>query len=68
MNEQITIQCPLCVSTDIEDISTYGSNGIFGPGAAGWKITDLRACNKCGIVFKPVVGNGLQDEDQCTHP
>lgn len=46
--------CPVCKSTDIEDISTYQSNGILGPGHSSWKTLDVRCCKDCGVVFKPV--------------
>ena len=57
--ESTKIHCPVCKSTDISDASTYKSNGILGPGCASWKTSDLRSCNQCGVVFKPVKGNGL---------
>lgn len=55
-----TIQCPLCKSKNISDESTYQSNGILGSGCARWKTSDLRSCNDCGIIFKPVKGNNLK--------
>jgi len=48
------LHCPVCGSTDIEDVSTYQGNGIFGPGAASWKTFDVRCCRDCGVLFKPV--------------
>ena len=52
-------KCPLCLSEDIEDISTYESNGIFGPGYTSWKLSDFRCCKNCGIVFKPTKNNKI---------
>jgi len=53
------IRCPLCKSKNISDDSKYKSNGILGPGSRSWKTSDTRSCDDCGIVFKPVKGNGL---------
>ena len=46
--------CPVCKSTEIKDMSPRKDNGIIGPGYASWKLVDLRACKKCGVVFTPV--------------
>jgi hypothetical protein len=46
--------CPVCGSIDIEDVSSYASNGIYGPGCASWKTFDCRCCRDCGVLFKPV--------------
>lgn len=35
------------------------SNGIIGHGCRSWKTSDSRSCNDCGVIFKPVKGNGL---------
>ena len=60
MKEEIkTIQSPLCKSKNISDESTYQSNGILGSGCASWKTSDLRSCNDCGIIFKPIKNNKL---------
>lgn len=48
------IRCPLCKSEDISDDSKYTSNHILGPGHRAWKISNVRSCNVCGIIFKPV--------------
>jgi hypothetical protein len=53
-------KCPNCQSLNIKDISTYKSNGIFGPGSASWKITDQRTCLDCGIIFMPTKGNTME--------
>lgn len=53
------IRCPVCKSEKIADISTYKSNGIYGPGSRSWKTSDMRSCEDCGVIFKPVKGNGL---------
>ena len=53
------ICCPVCRSKNISDDSMYESNGIIGHGSRSWKISDIRSCDDCGIVFKPVKGNGL---------
>ena len=55
----VIIRCPVCKSENIADISTYQSNGICGHGSRSWKTSDMRSCNDCGIIFKPVKGNGL---------
>lgn len=52
-------KCPVCLSEDIKDISTYESNGIIGHGKVSWKTSDLRACNNCGVVFMPTEGNTI---------
>ena len=52
-------KCPVCLSDDIKDISTYKSNGVIGSGSASWKTSDLRACNNCGVVFQPTKGNTI---------
>lgn len=48
------LKCPLCASENIKDESTYQSNGIYGPGRSSWKTFDVRCCQDCGILFKPV--------------
>jgi ribosomal protein L37AE/L43A len=53
-------KCPLCLSEDIKDISTYQSNGIFGHGCSSWKTSDLRACNNCGVIFQPTKENTIE--------
>lgn len=55
----VIIRCPVCKSENIADNSTYQNNGIIGPGCASWKTSDSRSCNDCGVIFKPVKGNGL---------
>ena len=68
----VIIRCPVCKSENIADISTYESNGIYGYGSKSWKTSDIygygsrswktsdmRSCNDCGVIFKPVKGNGL---------
>ena len=55
----VIIRCPVCKSENIADISTYESNGIYGHGSRSWKTSDMRSCNDCGVIFKPVKGNGL---------
>jgi hypothetical protein len=54
----VKIRCPVCKSDNIEDDSTYQNNGIFGHGCRSWKTSDKRSCNDCGVIFKPVRGNG----------
>lgn len=46
--------CPLCKSTNVEDASTYASNGVLGPGHSSWKTFDALCCNNCGIFFRAV--------------
>ena len=53
-NEKGIDICPLCKSDDISDDSMYNDNGIYGPGGKRWRTTNIRSCNKCGIVFKPI--------------
>lgn len=55
----VIIRCPVCKSENIADISTYQSNGIYGHGCRSWKTSDMRSCDDCGVIFKPVKGNGL---------
>ena len=55
----VIIRCPVCKSENIADNSTYQSNGIIGHGCRSWKTSDSRSCNDCGVIFKPVKGNGL---------
>ena len=55
----VIIRCPVCKSENIADISTHESNGIYGHGSRSWKTSDMRSCNDCGVIFKPVKGNGL---------
>lgn len=55
----VIIRCPVCKSENIVDISTYQSNGIYGHGSRSWKTSDMRSCDDCGVIFKPVKGNGL---------
>lgn len=55
----VIIRCPVCKSDNIADISTYQSNGIYGHGSRSWKTSDMRSCDDCGVIFKPVKGNGL---------
>jgi predicted Zn-ribbon and HTH transcriptional regulator len=55
----VIIRCPVCKSENIADISTYQSNGIYGHGSRSWKTSDMRSCKDCGVIFKPVKGNGL---------
>ena len=55
----VIIRCPVCKSEKITDISTYESNGIYGHGSRSWKTNDMRSCDDCGVIFKPVKGNGL---------
>ena len=55
----VIIRCPVCKSENIADISTYQSNGIYGHGSRSWKTSDMRSCEDCGVIFKPVKGNGL---------
>ena len=55
------IKCPLCKSNNISDNSTYSNNGICGPSYHSYKTSDSRCCNECGIIFKPVKGNGLDE-------
>jgi len=52
--EKEHLQCPVCKSEKIEDISSYQSNGIYGPGSASWKTFDARCCNECGVIFRPI--------------
>ena len=59
---KLEIKCPLCKSDNIWDSSTYDNNGIMGPGYSSWKTTNNRCCNDCGIMFIPVIGNGLKEE------
>ncbi len=53
------IKCPVCKSENISDNSPRTDNGIIGSGFTSWKILDIRCCDDCGIVFKPIKGNGL---------
>lgn len=55
----VIIRCPFCKSENIADNSTYENNGIIGHGCRSWKTSDSRSCNDCGVIFKPVKGNGL---------
>ena len=55
----VMCRCPACKSEKIDDISPRANNGIIGPGYSSWKLDDMRACQDCGIVFKPVKGNGI---------
>ena len=55
----VICRCPCCKSENIDDSSTYASNGVYGPGGASWKTFDARSCKDCGILFKPVLGNGI---------
>jgi hypothetical protein len=57
--KEIKYKCPLCLSEDIEDISTYNSNGVYGPGFHSYKVSDFRCCKNCGIIFKPTNNNKL---------
>ena len=57
--EKEKIYCPVCKSENISDNSTWESNHILGPGKRSWKTSDTRSCDDCGIIFKPVKGNGL---------
>lgn len=59
MKKHDIIICPVCKSNNIADDSEYQSNGIIGPGRRSWKTSDIRSCNSCGVIFKPVKGNGL---------
>jgi len=52
--EKENLICPCCKSDDIKDISTYDSNGIIGPGCKTYKLSDVRSCNKCGVIFRPI--------------
>lgn len=54
----VICHCPVCKSDNVGDSSTYANNGIYGPGSASWKTFDCRVCNDCGVLFKPVPGNG----------
>ena len=58
-NKQIIIRCPVCKSENIADNSTYESNDMIGHGFRSCKTSDMRSCNDCGVIFKPVKGNGL---------
>ena len=57
--DAVIIRCPLCKSENIKDNSTTANNGVFGSGYSSWKVTDSRNCEDCGMIFKPVQGNGL---------
>ena len=57
-----SIVCPVCKSNDIRDTSTKENNGGYVGSYKEWKVTDTRACNKCGVMFIPVIGNGLEKE------
>lgn len=37
----VIIRCPVCKSENIADISTYGSNGIYGHGSRSWKTSTI---------------------------
>jgi hypothetical protein len=56
---KLVIKCPVCKSKNISDNSTYENNGVLGPGYHSYKTSDSRSCNKCGVIFKLVKGNGL---------
>lgn len=58
-NQEIKICCPVCKSENIDDDSQYDNNGIIGHGSRSWKTSNIRSCNDCGIIFKPIKGNGL---------
>jgi hypothetical protein len=58
--KKIKYKCPVCLSEDIKDISTYKSNGIIGSGSSSWKTSDLRGCNNCGVIFMPTKGNTIE--------
>jgi predicted Zn-ribbon and HTH transcriptional regulator len=59
IGEQKPIRCPVCKSENIADHSTYQNNGVVGYGYKVFKTSDIRVCNDCGVMFKPVKGNGL---------
>ena len=57
----IIICCPNCGSENSKDESTYKPIKMRygGPPVKRNKLKDLRSCNDCGILFKPIKGNGL---------
>lgn len=55
----VICRCPCCKSENVVDSSTWSDNGIIGPGYSSWKTTDARSCKDCGVIFKPVSGNGI---------
>jgi|TARA_R110000822_G_scaffold82467_2_gene195059 hypothetical protein len=57
-----SIVCPVCKSNNIRDTSIKENNGGWVGSYEEWKVSDTRACLKCGVMFIPVVGNGLQTE------
>lgn len=61
----VIFRCPNCKSENTSDVSIRKQNshrrkiGDRRPKPVMPKILDIRACDDCGIVFKPVKGNGL---------
>ena len=53
------LACPVCKSDDIRDTSTYENNNGWVGSYEEWKTSDTRACLSCGVMFIPVVGNGI---------
>jgi hypothetical protein len=52
-------RCPLCSSTDINEVEKRTSNGVIGPGRSSRVEFSYMACSKCGVMFQKVKGNGI---------
>jgi len=56
------IICPNCGSDYISKSTLRESNGVFGPGSAGWTVDEFYTCKDCGIRFEKI-DNGKQKEN-----
>ncbi len=58
-----SIICPVCKGSDIVDNSQYKDNNGWVGHYERWKVTNTRACLTCGVMFIPVVGNGMKPKE-----
>lgn len=48
------LSCPVCKSTNKNDVRKTGDNGIIGPGSRYWVTEEYYYCMDCGVMFKDI--------------
>lgn len=63
-NRFINIECPVCGSTEKQNVKKTQSNDIIGPGSRSWVTEEYIVCSKCGVMYKDL----NKPENEPNHP